>query len=193
LTGVISLIFYHEFLVIIQNQCSDFELVSPEYFGRNVIWHTPLDQKVDTNATARASFGRNATEKEFTSVLVYGLQRKECLEYNADNMPIKNASTSFKLLAIWRPDNTYEYSVRVLLIEHGGTTTWDEDELKKLNYQPLTLLRNGYSIKNTWVLDETTVLMTTSKWEMHHTIEITISNGSKEDGSMEPLRVLSNM
>jgi hypothetical protein len=133
---------------------------------------------------------KNEAKREFISVLIYRLQRKESTKPNADN-----TSTNHQLLVIWRSDNKYDFTVRVLLIKHRNTITLDEDKLKKLDYSSLAPLRDGCIIKNTWVLNDAAVLMTTSKWEKRiRTTEITISKGTKKDnGSMAPLWASSNM
>jgi hypothetical protein len=148
----------------------------------------PPDQKLDANAMTRAIFGKNATRREFASALIYRLRRKGSLESNADN-----TSISPQLLVIWRYDNRYEYSVRVMLIKHGNAIILNEDELKKLDYPHSTLLRNGRNIKNKWLLDNATVSIT-SKWEKQiNTIKIAISEGNGEKDSMKPIYVPSNM
>jgi hypothetical protein len=121
----------------------------------------------------KAGFGKNTFKRGFESILIYKLQKKGRLESNADN-----TSTSPRLLVIWRSDNRYEYSVGVLLIKYNNRITLDE--LKKLDYPPLALLRNSCNTKNTWVLDDIKVLII-SKWEKQtRTIEITISEGTKK-------------
>jgi hypothetical protein len=150
------------------------------------------DQKVDTNATTRTIFEENAA-KRYAGVLVYKLRRKWSLESNADNMSTKNIS-SYQLFVIWKSDNKYECSVSVLLTEHDSTITWNEDKLKELDYQSFNLLRNGRTIKNTWVLDNTVVLMTASKWkEDNRTVEIAISEDTRKADSRKSLSISSNM
>jgi hypothetical protein len=131
---------------------------------------------------------KNAVKREFTSVLIYRLQRKNNFESNVDN-----TLTNYRLLVIWRSDNRHEYSLGVLLIKHDNAITLDEDELKKLDYPPLVPLRNDRTIENTWALDNATVLVTTLKWEKRiRTTRIEISEGTRKGNSMVPLRV-SNM
>jgi hypothetical protein len=173
--------------VIIRNQCSDFELAFLVYFGRNVIWYMPPDQKVNVNTMIRASFGKNAARKEFASALIYRLQRKR-LESNEYGI-----STNHQLLVIWRSDNRYKYLVQVLLIKHDNTTTLDEDKLKKLGYSPLTLLRTGRILRNVWLLDDAKVLITSDGEKRIRTIKITISKGTRENGCMKPLWISSDM
>jgi hypothetical protein len=169
-------------------------LVSPEYFGSNIVWDIVPNQKVDVNTMTRTIFEENTSERGFTSVLTYKLRRKGSFESNEDNVSTENTSTSSQLLVIWRSDSQYECSIHVLLINHDNTITLNEDKVKELNYPSLTLLRNGHIVKNTWLLDYEAVLMTTSKWEKRiRKIEITISEGTEENDFMEPLCVSSNM
>jgi hypothetical protein len=185
----VSLLFRHVFSVHIRNQCSDFELVPQTRFGHNAIWYIPPNQKVNTNSEARASFGKNATKREFTSALIYRLQRKESHESNVDN-----TSTNRQLLVIWKSDDRHEFIVCVMLVKHDNTITLDKDVLKKLDYSHIDLLRNSRTVESTWVLDDETALATTLKCEKRiRTTEITISKGTKGNGCMVPLRISSNM
>jgi hypothetical protein len=136
--------------VLVLNQCSDFELVSPVYFGHNTIWHIPLDQKVDANNMTRASFGIDTNKDEFESALMYKLQRKKRFksnnQSNADNTFAKDTSTTLQLLVIWKSHNKYGYSVRVLLIKHSNTITWNEDTLEKLHSTRVAQFDHGFYI-----------------------------------------------
>jgi hypothetical protein len=184
--------------VPIHNQCSDFELISPVYFGRNAIWIMPPDQKVDANAMTRASFGEEMFTTEFASALLYKLQRKKPLESNdqsnTDSTFVKDLSASLQLLVIWRYNIEHDLSVRALLIKHSNIITWNEETLEKLHSMHLALLRDDIIVEDAWLLDDATVLVTTSKWKKDsYAFEITISEGTKTDDTMAPLWVSSNM
>jgi hypothetical protein len=163
-------------------------LISPEYFGSDIIWYIPPDQKVNTNTKARAIFGKDETRREFTNALIYRLQRKGSLESDVDN-----TSISHQLLVIWKYDHRYEYYIRVLLIKHDNTIILNEDKLKELDYPPFTLLRNGCNIKNKWLLDNATALIIKSEWEVDRAIKIIVSGGTGENGSMESIHISTNM
>jgi hypothetical protein len=154
----------------------------------------PPDQKVDTNTMTRASFGIDIAKHEFASALIYKLQRKNHLksnhQSNVNNTSIEDTLTSIQLLVIWGSDNRHNFSARALLIKHSNTMTWDENTLKKLYYMHHTLLGDDHNIKDIWLLDDTTILMTILKWkEENHTFEIIISKRTRKDGSMTPLWV----
>jgi hypothetical protein len=186
-----------EVKLVVHNQCSDFELISPAYFGRNVMWHAQPDQKVDVNNETRASIGIDIDKRGPASALIYRLQRKRHLESNdqsnTDNTLTRD-TTSIQLLVIWGINYEHGFSMRTLLIKHSITITWNDDTLEKLYSMYLDLLRADHIIENTWLLDNTTVLMTTSKWkEEDHTIEITVSEGARKNDSMDPLYVSTVM
>jgi hypothetical protein len=146
-------------------------LISPEYIGHHVIWHIPPDHKVDANTTTEASFRKQTIEHDFTTALIYKLQRKH-----------HHSNTHSQLVIIWRVD--HKIDVHVMFINH--IMDWDQDRLKELYTNYLTLYRNDP--KNIWILDNTTALMTTLKQkEEKHTIEITISRGMREDDFMHPI------
>jgi hypothetical protein len=179
-------------------------LTSPVYIGNNVIWNIPLALKVDANHMTRASFGKNAAKNEFASAFIYKLKRKGSLESDADNT--KDASTSLQLLVIWNSNVWYEFSARALLIKHSNAITWNEDTLERLHSMYLNLLDKGlrvdfvetqskhYPVKDTWLLDDATALMTTLSWKRDGCIfEVKISNWIRKSDSMAPLWVPSSM
>jgi hypothetical protein len=158
----------------------------------------PPDQKVDANTVARASFAKDIAKSEFAIVLSYKLQRKKCLgsndQSNMDSVSTEDTSTSLRLLVIWGFNDNYGVSARALLIKHNNTITWNEDTLKKLHSMYLDLLGDHNIVKNAWLLDDATVLMTASKCkDVGYPTKITISEVIKEDDSMEPIVVPSSI
>jgi hypothetical protein len=191
---LISFLYHDVFPIIIHNQCSDFELISPVYFGHDVIWHILPDQKVDANTMTRASFRRNTAKSDSMIALIYKLQRKN---HNPNNQSgannTKNTSTNHQLLVIWGVDNSHKLCVNIMLIKHNNIITWDEDKLKEL-YSMHHALHEVYCvIEDTWLLDNEIVLMTASGWGIvNHAIEIIISKGTRKYNSMKPLYIPSN-
>jgi hypothetical protein len=194
----ISFILYRVFPIIVHNQCSDFELVSPVCSGHNVIWIKSPDQKVDINTVAEASFGRDVTEYKCANALIYKLQRKKHSESsdqsNVDNAFSEDTQTSYQLLVMWRFVDKPDVSLRALLIKHSSTMTWDEDKLEKVQSMHIFLCRDDEVVRDTWLLDEVTTLMVMLRWKSGRYItEITISEVTREDDSKEPLQVPSNI
>jgi hypothetical protein len=182
------------FSILVYNRCSDFELVFPTYFGHNAIWFESPDYKVDANATTRASFGRDVTKHGFTNALIYKLQRKKRFESSADNTFSKDTSINLQLLVIWRATDKSDVSLRALLIKHSNVITWDEDKLEKLHSMHLALLRKDEIVRDTWLLDDVTVLGIILRWEKgRYMTKITISEETKEDDSMDPLGIPSSI
>jgi uncharacterized protein YihD (DUF1040 family) len=144
------------------------------------MWHIPPDQKVDTNTMAEASFGRNIFETKFTNVLIYKLQRKN--SHKPDNQPnlddtfTEDTLTNLQLLVVLESNNKNDVFVHTILVKHRNTMTWDEDKLSELHFMHRALYVYDHTIKGTWLLDDATVLVTTSNWkEESHTIESTIT------------------
>jgi hypothetical protein len=181
--------------IFVRNQCSNFELVSPIYFGHNAIWIEFPDQKVDANTVAVASFGRDIVKNEFSGALIYKLQRKNIESNYPSNMDnTKNTSTSTQLLIMWGSNDRSEISLHTLLIKHSNEITWDEDKLKKLHAMYHDLLEKDKVVRYTWLLDDVTVLKTVLKWEYRRNMtEIIISECTREEDSKEPLWVPSDM
>jgi hypothetical protein len=182
--------------VHIYNRCLDFELTSLVCFGYNAIWIKSPDQKVGATDMTRASLGRELFKDGCANALIYKLHRKKSLKsddkYNMDSAFTEDSSTSLQLLVIWGSDSWPKLPVRALLIKHSNTITWNEDTLERLYSMYLALLKHD-RIEYTWLLDDATVLMTTSKWKPGRVFVITISEGAKKDDTMEPLWVSLNM
>jgi hypothetical protein len=172
-------------------------LVSPVYLGHHVIWIRSPDQKVDANAITKAILGRNIAKDDFTGALIYKVQRKHRKSNNQSGTSSKlteDASTGLQLLVIWRY-NEYRLYVRALLIKHSNAIAWNEDTLEKLYSMHLSLLRDKHNIKDTWLLDNETVLTTTSECKgfWNYATKITISEGTREDDFMKPLWIPSSI
>jgi hypothetical protein len=160
---------------------------------------------MDANTMTRASFGKSITNDDFVGVLIYKLQRKSGLESNVGNTSKEESSTSVQLLVILERKSWCGFSVRALLIEHSNTIAWDEDKLRELYSMRYALLNKchltenndvirKYLIEDMWLLDDTTVLMTTSKQcRVNYVFEIAIYEGTKKDDTMEPLWIPLNM
>jgi hypothetical protein len=146
----------------------------------------------------RTGFGKDKIKNEYVSALIYKLQRKKRLESNeqsnANNASIEDTSTSLRLLVMWGPNNGHKISARALLIRHSNAITWNEDTLEKLHSMHLDLLRDNCVVRDTWLLDDATVLMTILKWKRgKDTFKIIITEGTREDDSMEPLWIPSSI
>jgi hypothetical protein len=115
-------------------------------------------------------------------------------------------STNVQLLVIFVIDDWHGLSARTLLIEHSNVIIWDEDKLRELYHMYLALFNKDHIIetknkgrewtfiKQTWLLDDTTALMTSSHWRQDgYTFDITISKGIRKDDAMKPLWIPSNM
>jgi hypothetical protein len=150
---------------------------------------------VNANTVASAILGRGIAKDEFSGALIYKLQRKSIesdSQSNADNT--KDTSTSIQLLIMWRSIEKDELFLHALLIKHSNTITWDEDKLKKLHSMHLDLLGNDNVVKDTWLLDDVTVLRTVLRWKYGRRMtEITISEETREDDSKEPLWISSDI
>jgi hypothetical protein len=172
------------FQVHVHNQCSDFELISPTYFGHNAIWHTPPNQKVDANTMRSAILGRDVTKSKFAGALIYRLQKKHS-EPSVDN--IKRISVGFQLLVMWglntrRRNDRYNVSACAMLIKNSNAMTWGEDKLRRLYSMHRARLDNEHNTKSVWLLSDVIVMITKAKWiNKNYVFEIAISEGTKED------------
>jgi hypothetical protein len=155
------------------------------------------DQRVDIKAMTKVSLRHNRVKCSLITALVYKLQRKNVHESSnqsgTDN--IADISTGFQLLIIWLTDYYFKFRANAILIKHNNTITWDDDKLRKVHFMYLDLIGEPSNmIETTWLLDDTTALVTTPRRiEEGCTLEITISEGTRKDDSIEPLWVPSDM
>jgi hypothetical protein len=137
----------------------------------------------------RASFTTDILKIQFESALIYKLQRKKNLESNVDNT--KDTSTNIQLLVIWRVRNFFDSYVDVILVKHSNAIIWDENKLMRLCPMHHIIHKYNGIIKDTWILDDAAMLMTTLELEEGCSIEITISEGIRNEKTRVPLRVPS--
>jgi hypothetical protein len=180
---------------MIHNQCSYFELVSPEYLGHDIIWYMLPDQKVNANTMTSASFGKSIVKSDFILALIYKLQKKSHNFNNQSNTDsTKDISTNIQLVVVWIPGEGLSFHVNAMLIEHIDTITWDEEKLVKLCYRHRTPSKRALTIEDTWLLDDVSVLKTISRRNGEkYATEITISEGTKNEETIKPLFIPSNI
>jgi hypothetical protein len=149
-----------------------------------------------------AIFRQDTTKDNSIGALIYKLQS---LRSDADSALTEDTSTSVQLLVIWESRGWRRFPMRTLLIEHSNAITWDEDKLRELYSIRHALLNKRQHIKvnyafeecifveDMWLLNDTTTLTTRLKWkEYSYTFEITISEGTRKDDSVEPLWISSS-
>jgi hypothetical protein len=152
--------------VIIHNQCSKINLVSPIYFGNGAVCPKLSYQQIDINAKTRVCFEINATQDDFEGALLYKLQRHVKSD-NRRNMNIltteinENDAKCIQMLVAWKVEDS-KFFVLLALIEHAKKFTWDGDELKKLYYKNrLWLKRYVSTTLDIWSMDNNMALKTT--------------------------------
>jgi hypothetical protein len=142
-----------------------------------------------------ADFVRDAFKSSSATALMYRLQRKNHNSNNqsdADNT--KDTLTDIQLAIVFLSNEKLYFDANTLLIKHNNTITWNENRLRKLYYAHHSQYRKSDTIKDTWLLDDATVLMTVLKWdERGRAFEVTVFKGTKRDDSIEPICISSNM
>jgi hypothetical protein len=167
--------------LIIRNQFSGIELVSPVYCSENAECYLPPNQRVYADSATQVGFNIDP-DQESIGVLIYKLQRKDINELNEEAIYSEDEATSTQIFMVWKVKNSRELYVYSRLIEHDKDHIWNRDRLMKLakSYE-LFNIQHG-PIKETWLMHDNTVLMTglnmTHEKECYK-LEITIS--SKND------------
>jgi hypothetical protein len=152
--------------MIIHNQCSKINLVSPIYFSNGAVCPKLSDQQIDINAKTRVCFEINATQDDFEGALLYKLQR-HAESGDQRNMNLltteinENDAKCIQMLVTWKMQDSRLF-VLLALIEHAKEFTCDGDELKKLYYKNRRWLKRYVSTTlDTWLMDNNMALETT--------------------------------
>jgi hypothetical protein len=130
----VSLEFQSPTSIIIHNQCSDTELISPVYFGNGAVCPKLFDQQVDINTAMKIRFEIYATRDEFEGALLYKLQKSLHAQYSMDTLITRasnNGSKCVYMLVAWKMKDS-KPSIQVILVEHTKEFIWNKDKLKEL-------------------------------------------------------------
>jgi hypothetical protein len=148
---IISLNLQSVMNMIIDNQCTNIELVSPVYFAKDTRCHIQFPQQVETKRTMKANFMTRVDLDAFGGVLLYHLQRKE------------DASRIAQLLIIWGCEYNKFYS-HTWLTKDESSLIWNEEKLASF-YHAYDSEYEAYSdIRwEKWLLDDNTSLKTECK------------------------------
>jgi hypothetical protein len=188
----ISLEFQLAPCVTIQNQCSNFKLESPIYFGNGAVCPKLSGQQIDISTRMNASFEINATEDDFEGALLFKLQRCTDSQRNM-NASItgtdKNETAHIYMLVAWKVKDAKPF-VRVVLVKHTKEFTWNEDKLRKFCDKNCSWLKKYDNIiSDTWFMGDNMMLKTSFKardLESNFELSISIFEEEKEDYTIRP-------
>jgi hypothetical protein len=169
LSGV-KLMIYHQFPGI--------ELVYPVYACENATCYLSPDQKVDVGFTTQAGFSIDLSQGEPIGILMYELRNEK--QSNKDVISSEDEARCIQLLIIWKVNNSKEFYVDPLLIEHDKGRIWDRDKLMRLANRYKVYDIHGF-IEETYLMHDNTVLMTrvnVAHEEACYKLEMIISKGS---------------
>jgi hypothetical protein len=181
--------------MIIHNQCSKINLVSPIYFGNGAVCPKLSDQQIDVNAKTRVCFEINATQDDFEGALLYKVQRhvKSDDQHNMNILTTEineNDAKCIQMLTAWKVED-FRLSVLLALIEHTKKFTWNRVKLKKLYYENRRWLKRYVSTTlDTWSMDNNVALKTTFKvryLEGNFYLSISISEGENDGYAVRPI------
>jgi hypothetical protein len=167
--------------VNIHNQCSDFKLGQVGYFNNGVHLNKRPDE---VDAGSMMSTVLTPFLSAFEGVLTYELEKG-----------VK--STHIQLFVAWKSEGYENFHVSVQLIKHDEILLWHTTKIG-MYYQRYTNQFSTYTgpTKDTWSLDDGTVLMT--RLELDFTqrdgvLSITISEGVKDNHTKIPEQINSKM
>jgi hypothetical protein len=155
---VVSLTLQSPVSLNIHNQCKDINLTSPVYFIHGGKWHAAPDQEIDVDAVMQNHIKPDSDQDILKGALVYRVHE----QHSESDESAQGESKKIWLLVAWHVEHTRESHVRALVIEHNKKL--NEDKLKKLYEERWPLLEvQDNTIKNSWTLNDTTMLKTTIK------------------------------
>jgi hypothetical protein len=184
--------------VNIHNQCSNTKLISLVYFCNDAVCPKLSDQQIDIGTKMKACFEINATQDDFEGALLFKLQREE----SRSNIYLSNLFVQQKysndeakcvrMLIAWKV-RISKIFLYVSLVEHAKNFALNEEILKKLYSKNQNWIRRYNDIRSdTWIMDDDTVLKTTSSArDFKGILELSVSifEGKKSGLDMRPLGV----
>jgi hypothetical protein len=171
--------------VNIYNRCSDFKLINLGYFSNSADWNGDPDEEVD--AGNMTSVDLLSSLPTFEGVLIYELQKGD------DESDDQFESTHILFFVAWKAEGYKKFHMFVHLIEYDEYIDWDELKLREY-YQRYANQLCTYTgpIKNTWLIDDGTVLITRLKLDLTQragVLNVTISEGIRDSRTEKPLWV----
>jgi hypothetical protein len=147
------------FKLNIHNQCSNIDLVSPEYVtGYKTECYKAPSYEVGAGNTMNSGFVIYDPSDESGGTLIYRLQRKQSYESTEIS---EDASNATRLLVVWRISKSKELYADVLLIEYDKGFDWEKDNLEELYHKNSNRFRLcPDATTETWSLDANTTLTT---------------------------------
>jgi hypothetical protein len=167
--------------VNIYNQCSDLTLKFRGAFVHGADWSEHPAQEIDSGSTMSVEVV--LLRATCDGVLMYQLQRKDV---ESDDQP---ELTRSRLLVAWKAEGYEKPRVSVQLMESDRAFRWDNywDKFELEEYQQRYTNRlSAYidPIKETWLMDDGTVLMTGLELDFAQksgVLNITISEGIRDE------------
>jgi hypothetical protein len=177
--------------VNIRNQCSDFKLTDRRGFNSDAEWNKYKYPDWEVDANNMMSVELKPSHPTFGGVLTYQLQSRR------DKLGNQSESTCIRLLVAWKFEDYINPRMLIRLMKHDKQINWDRIKLEDY-YQKYASQLSMYTgpIKDKWMLDDDTVLMTGLKLEFTHgygALNITISEGIIDEHVKEPVWIDSKM
>jgi hypothetical protein len=184
--------------MIVRNQYSDIELVSPVYFCNRGSYNEYTVERTGIGAVIKIGFSFGL-DKLPGGILMYGVQRKGNIEsdhqFSTDATSIEaveDTSKITRLLVAWKIEHFGEPKVYIVLVEHDSELEWNEDKQAKL-YDKVNeqFTRRCNPSRYTWLVSDNIVLETTYKLAQKEALELetTISKGIKDCSARPALRI----
>jgi hypothetical protein len=177
------------FKLNIHNQCSNIDLLSPEYVtGYKTECYKAPSYEVGAGNTMNSGFVIYDPSDESGGTLIYRLQRKQSYESTEIS---EDASRSAHLLVAWSMPGLKKLYADVLLVEHEEGFDWDKDDLKCLYRENFDRFRFFLdSATETWSLNNNAALMTTFEiMNKGQILDVTISEVKRDNGTRIPAQV----
>jgi hypothetical protein len=179
--------------VVIHNQRSNTELISPVYFSNGAVCPKLSDQQIDSNIATKIRFEVNTTQDEFEGALLYKLRRNLHDQYSMDTLITetnRNDTTHVYMFVAWKMKDSIPF-LCVVLVECAKEFIWDENKLKKLHDKNCDRLKKfDDTISDTWIVDDNMILKATfgvRDLKGNFELSMSISEEERDNYAMRPL------
>jgi hypothetical protein len=162
--------------VNIHNQCSNFKLTDRKCFSYGAGWNRCSTREIEDGSIMSVEL--KSSPETFEGVVMYELRRKYV------------KSTTIQLLVAWKSGWDKEFYVCIRLLECNESFVWNEVRLKEY-FQRYARQLSTYTcpVKNTWLMHDSTVLMTRLELtfvKRDGRLNVTISEGIKDHYTKVP-------
>jgi hypothetical protein len=201
---IVSLALHMTMDVTVHNRCPDIELVSPVYSCDHEKHCEYLIEGTDVDTMMKIGFRYGIDQDEHGGILAYEMRRKgntkSSHQFSTDTTStraVEDTSKIIQLLVAWKFERSWEFSARIVLVEHDSALVLNEGGLAQLYDKVHAIPSKVYDwilkydgiYKSTWLMSNNIVLEAAGEiiCEEGFGLKITVSEGARNLDAVKPM------